>query len=278
MKISIRLLIWLSLAVLYCSCSQSGGNSASYDGTLLSEKESLLSETSVAEGKEAVDSYERKQTKNGTIRFETSDAEKTRTVIREAVAEAKGYISSDNRDEYDNHIENTVTIRVPAANFDALLDKISSNASKISYKNIEVVDVTQEYIDLDTRIKTKKELETRYQELLKRANTVEDILKIEEQIGKLRADIESAEGQLRYLSNQVALSTLTVTFYEKAISAGFAYKFGTAVRNGWDNFLWLLIGLANLWAIILFVAIVWIVILRLLRKRKKARQHDSNQR
>ncbi len=273
MKTSVRLLIWLFFAVLYCSCGQSGGNSASYDKTF-SEKESLLDEASlsVAQGKEEPASYERKQTKNGTIRFETSDAEKTRTVIREAVAEAKGYISSDNRDEYDNHINNTVTIRVPAANFDALLDKISSNASKISYKNIEVVDVTQEYIDLDTRIKTKKDLETRYQELLKRANTVEDILKIEEQIGKLRADIESAEGQLRYLSNQVALSTLTVTFYEKAVSSGFGYKFSTALRSGWDNFLWLLIGLANLWAIILFVIIVWIVIVRIRRNRKKARQ------
>ena len=66
-----------------------------------------------------------------------------------------------------DRIIHAVTIRVPASQFDALLDRISLNTDKIEDKHIEVLDITQEYIDLDTRIKTKKELENRYQELLK---------------------------------------------------------------------------------------------------------------
>ena len=75
--------------------------------------------------------------------------------------------------------------------------------------------------------KTKKEVEARYRELLTRATSVEEILKIEEQIGNIRTEIESAEGRLRYLSNQVQYSTLHVTFYEKYSNFGFWNKIQT---------------------------------------------------
>ncbi|ETK11024.1 hypothetical protein T230_00100, partial [Tannerella sp. oral taxon BU063 isolate Cell 1/3] len=122
---------------------------------------------------------------------------------------------------------------------------------------------------------TKKDLEARYQELLKRANSVDEVLKVEAQISSLRAEIESAEGQMRYLKNQVALSTLTVSFYEKTVAAGFGYKFQRALRQGWDNLLWVIVGLANLWAILLFVAIVWIIIARIRRNRKRKKATAS---
>jgi len=130
-------------------------------------------------------------------------------------------------------------------------------------------------IDLDARLKTKKDLEARYQELLKRANSVDEVLKVEAQISSLRAEIESAEGQMRYLKNQVALSTLAVSFYEKTVAAGFGYKFQRALRQGWDNLLWVIVGLANLWAILLFVAIVWIIIARIRRNRKRKKAAAS---
>ena len=73
---------------------------------------------------------------------------------------------------------------------------------------IDSQDVTEEYIDITARLKTKKELEARYLELLKKANKVEEIVSIEKEIGNLRSDIESIEGRLRYINNAVAYSTL----------------------------------------------------------------------
>lgn len=263
-----KLMTGLLWAVLSFSCTGADKH-ASYDvaDSKAMAEEVGASSSDLRVGEEAIP--DRKLTKNGMLRFETSDAKKTRESIVRAVTEVKGYVASENKDESEGRQTSTITLRVPADKFDALVDHIAAEAGKIDYKNIEVSDVTQEYIDLDARLKTKKDLEARYQELLKRANSVDEVLKVEAQIGSLRAEIESAEGQMRYLKNQVALSTLTVTFYEKTVAAGFGYKFGRALRQGWDNLLWVVIGLTNLWAILLFVAIVWIVIRRIRRRRKQ---------
>lgn len=276
MKTGIRIFLALLGGILWSACSQSGGNAEAYEKVALSEEMATDQVASSATDK-AADfvapvSYERKLTKTGMLRFETSDAKKTHATIQQVVAETKGYVSNDNRNEYHDRVNHTVTIRVPADNFDALLDKISSGADKIVYKNIEVLDVTQEYIDLDTRIKTKKELENRYQELLKRAHTIDEILKIEEQIGILRADIESAEGRLRYLTNQVTFSTLTVEFYERSsvIATGFGYELKEAFRNGWNYLSRLILVVVNLWAILLFIIVVWFFVAQLRKRRKRA--------
>ena len=252
-----KLMTGLLAAVLSFSCT--GADKSAAYGVADSKEmaaEAGSSSSDIRVGEEAIP--ERKLTKNGMLRFETSDAQKTRAAIQKAITEAKGYVASDSKDEEEGRQTSTVTLRVP-----------------IDYKNIEVSDVTQEYIDLDARLKTKKDLEARYQELLKRANSVDEVLKVEAQISSLRAEIESAEGQMRYLKNQVALSTLTVSFYEKTVAAGFGYKFQRALRQGWDNLLWVIVGLANLWAILLFVAIVWIIIARIRRNRKRKKAAAS---
>lgn len=270
MRKNIVLPVLFVFSVLLLSCNRSQSPLGTYD-TEASEESVPIEKTALLSSGEEYETflYERQLTRNGTVRFETDNTDKTRKNIQEAVSETKGYISSDNSDEQLNRKESTVIIRVPADNFDALLAKITSGAKKIDYKNIEVLDVTQEYIDLDTRIKTKKELEERYRELLKRANTVEEILKIEEQIGILRADIESTEGRLRYLSSQIRYSTLHVTFYKKSSDFRFAGKMGKAFRNGWNNLLWLLVGITNLWAILLFGVLLFGAVTYIVRRRRR---------
>lgn len=279
MKTGSRIFFALLGGILLSACGQSGGNTASYDRVASSEEmvsdvaSSFVTDKAADLGTPA--SYERKLTKTGILRFETSDAKKTRAAIQQAVAETKGYVSNDSRNEYSDRISYVVTIRVPADGFDTLLDKISSGADKIVYKNIEVLDITQEYIDLDTRIKTKKELENRYQELLKRAHTIEDILKIEEQISILRGDIESAEGRFRYLKDQVVFSTLTVQFDERStvVATGFGYELKEAFRNGWGYLLQVILVITNLWAVLLFILVVWLLVVQVRKRRKRASEN-----
>jgi len=262
-----------SLAFILNFCSNQSGGGESRDAVLAKESAPMATEpanynkTATPEVDVAV--YERKLMKNGSIRFETSNLNKTKQLITSAVASLNGYVSNDNISESNNRTENMLTVRVPADKTDSLIAIIESNASKIDYKNIDVQDVTEQFIDLDTRIKTKKEVEARYRELLTRATSVEEILKIEEQIGNIRTEIESAEGRLRYLSNQVQYSTLHVTFYEKYSDFGFWGKMGKAFKNGWNSLLWLLVGIANLWAILLFIAIITMGITFLIRKKKR---------
>ena len=115
-----------------------------------------------------------------------------------------------------------------------------------------VKDVTEEYVDVEARLKANKELEQRYLEIMKKANTVSEMLEIEKEMGTLRADIESIEGRLNVLKSQVAFSTLTVTIYETVIAPNF---FGTRVGigfvNGWNNLLDFFVFIVNLWAFFL---------------------------
>jgi hypothetical protein len=72
--------------------------------------------------------------------------------------------------------------------------------------------------------------------MLKQAKTVADIVSIEGQIANVRAEVESMEGRLKYLSNQVSFSTLNVSYYqESAAGYGFGSKFIGSLKSGWFN-------------------------------------------
>src|SRR5690606_32620415 len=156
----------------------------------------------------------RKLIKNGHIDFETENLNKTRQDILRAIQKYEGYISSENEFKNNYEISSNIAIRIPAENFDKLIAEISIGVEQFDRKEIYVQDVTAEFLDMEARIKTKKELEDRYREILKRANSVTEILEVERQIGNLRAEIESFEGRLKYLNNQVSYSTLNVRVYE----------------------------------------------------------------
>lgn len=214
----------------------------------------------------------RKLIKRGDIRFETANVIETRQYITKLVAESNGYISSDNVYDYNDRQQHHLSIRVPADMFDLFLAKIEDKAGDLEHKSINVQDVTEEFIDVQARIDVKKQLEARYRELLKEANKVGDILNIEKEMGILRSEIESIEGRLKYLQDNVAMSSLEVSFYQKSsFGNSFASKVGDAVHTGWDNFLWFLIAVANLWPFVLIIVIALLIVRRYRKRKKKAK-------
>lgn len=219
---------------------------------------------------EEVTAPERMIVKQGSIRFETSNAQETRKNIATSIKKLNGYLSQDSSTVYGNQTEYTIEIRVPAKNFETLLEGVTATATKVDNKNISALDVTEEFIDVEARIKTKKEIEERYKELLKRANSIDDILRIERELGTLRADIESFEGRLKYLKSRVSLSTLSVTFYEKGESTtGFGYEISSAFGSGWENLLSFVIGIFYIWPFILISTGLFFVIRRIRKHRKQ---------
>lgn len=213
---------------------------------------------------------ERKIIKEGSIRFETTDATATRKQITTTLVTQQGYLAQDHVETYANQSTYTLTLRVPAENFEKLLAEITTTAHKVENQDIKALDVTEEFIDVESRIGTKKELENRYKALLSKANKVEEILAIEKEIETLRSDIESYEGRLNYLKNNVAFSTLTVVFYEKQTSTTtFGSEFTSAFAEGWDNLVSFTLGLFFIWPFILItLGILFFVRRRIKRKRQ----------
>lgn len=236
---------------------------AEYDGNV---------NQNVQDNTKAVINYNRKLIKEGSITFETADTKATKSIIEKATKQFEGYLSEDNEYDYGYRIQHNVTVRVPSDNFDNLLNAISQAVVEMDDQNITVKDVTEEYVDVEARLKSKKKVEERYLSLLSKAHNVGDILQVEHELARIREDIERVEGRLRYLKNQVSLSTLRITYYqtiETEESFGFGKKVGNGFENGFKGLLWFFIGLVNIWPFILFVVIgVWVLV-RWIKKRNK---------
>ena len=261
MKLTSKIL-GLLIFILIIGCHSKNDNA-----NLEMASESMMAYEDIAE-KENI-TIERKLIKEGQIEFESKDINSAKQTILNAINKSKGYISSDNEYKSLGRISNIITIRVPANNFDQLLAEATKGIKRFDRKVIEIKDVTEEFLDIQARLKTKKELEIRYLELLKKANNVSEMLEVEKQMGQLRSDIESIEGRLKYLENKVSFSTLTITVYEKISSqTEFGTKFKNGFKNGWENLIFFFVALTNIWPFI-FIIIALLLVIKVWRKKKK---------
>lgn len=259
----------LFLIVLLVLIIYSCGNNSSMKSNLAVELSDRAFDVALPPPPAQEVSIDRKIIREGNLSFETKDINATRVQIGQYTMELKGYIASENAWKSEDQIQHTLELRVPAVNFDMLLSKITENAGKIDSRNIQTQDVTEEFIDVEARLKTKKELESRYLELLKKAVKVEEILSIEKEMGTLRGEIESVEGRLKYLNDKVSFSKLSVTYYQKIKSPfQFSSKFSDSLKGGWRNLMWFFIGLVNLWPFLIIIVAVVIFVLRTRRKNK----------
>jgi hypothetical protein len=177
-----------------------------------------------------------------------------------------GYVSESALTNSSYEITNAITIRVPAARFDSLMNDLGGDALFVQYKRVSSEDVTEEYVDITTRLKTKKEVRDRYIDILRnKARTVQDVLKAEEQIRVIQEEIEAKEGRLRYLMDQVAMSTINLELYQSieykpepsAFHESFWSKVLTGLKNGWELMQGIVLFFINIWPITILLALIW---------------------
>jgi hypothetical protein len=233
-----------------------------------------VAETSAVPGESPVQSIvDSKIIREGNLRFETSDLDETYSRIIAAVRKHKGTIEKDaSGKDYESLFRN-ITVRVPSSKFEALVSDISKGVGYFDQKEISARDVTEEFIDVSARLNAKKQLEDRYLQLLNKATKVSEILEIEKQLSVVREEIESKEGQLKYLQSRVAMSTLSVEFYKKtALEGGMTMSYGAkawnAIISGFNAFSGFLISLLYIWPFIAILAVLFFIFRNRIRKRK----------
>ncbi len=267
--------IFLSLFIL-AGCGSKGTNGASRPSLSLGKESEEMTEVttlskSEAESDNSISSVERKLIKNGSLKFRTNDIEKTDVFIKRAVKKFDAYISNDENYSNESNKGCDLTIRVPAAKLDSLMTYIIEYADirNLDNKSMDIEDVTEDYIDTQTRLKIKKASEAKLIDLLNKAKDLKDLLAVQKQLTDLQADIESIEGRMKYLNDQVNYSTLRVSFYKNAVKSNtFIGDFWDALMNGWQVFLEVLTFIANLWVII-FVSVFLVMGFKSYRRRKK---------
>jgi len=274
----IKVTVFVLLVTTIFACGQSNYNEdLSVAKVAITENYEAVEEITATPNAEIVEvPTDLKIIKSGSARYKVKDVKKAMAEVKKIAAVYDGYISDLRFENTLYQKQNRFTIKVPNQNFDALMDTISGVSIFTEYENITTKDVTEEYIDLQTRLKTKLEVKERYETILrKNAKTVEDILATEEKLRGLQEEIESAQGRLKYLTNKVAYSTLQVDLYEEveykeeptSYTKSFTDKAGNGFTFGWELIEAILIGLIHIWPLLLGAIIVIFVLKKVLKKK-----------
>ena len=217
---------------------------------------------------------EQKIIKNGNLRFETENLETTYEQIKIAVKKGKAFIQNDSEGKDYGTIYRRITVRIPSQNFDSFIKDISTGVTYFDNKEINSEDVTEQYIDIDARLKAKKKLENRYIELLSKATKMSEMLAIEAQLSAIREEIEAKEGQLRYMQNRISLSTITIEFYktiaeERGVTISYGAKVWNAFKSGFYGISNFFLGLLEVWPFIIIAIALFYFIRKRFKKKNK---------
>lgn len=210
--------------------------------------------------------------KNANLSFETSDLSSTYKQVLAAVKKFNGIVQSDSEGKNEESLFRNLTIRIPSKNFDTFLSDATTGVNYFDEKEITSTDVTEEYVDVISRIKTKKVLEERYLELLKKATKVSEMLEIEAQISAIREEIEAKEGRLKFIKNRVSQSTINLRFYkivasESGETKSFGNKIWNAIVSGFNGISSFFIGIVYMWPFILILVVLIYFIRKRFRKK-----------
>jgi hypothetical protein len=104
----------------------------------------------------------------------------------------------------------SITIRVPAERLDEALDRIEQGATEIQSRSVSGEDVTQQYTDLQSRLRNLEAAEAQLREIMASASKTEDVLAVYNQLVQIRGEIETVKGQIQYYEESARLSSVTV--------------------------------------------------------------------
>jgi len=167
--------------------------------------------------------------------------------IRQIAAQVGGYITNSSVSGGRDQIRQaTIELKVPSNRYDEAVSSLSS-IGKVETVNSQAQDVGEEYVDVTARVTNARRLEERLINLLSnRTGKLDEVLRVERELARVREEIERYEGRLRYLSSRVATSTLTITVHEPTPIIGNSpgeNPIVSALRRAWMNFVALLAGL-----------------------------------
>jgi hypothetical protein len=159
-------------------------------------------------------SAERRVIYTAEIHLEVKDLGKAQMEFEAKAVAYGGYIVDSNSSAYENQRSGTMTFRVPQEHFSAFISDAENAAARVANRHISGQDVTEEYVDLEARLRSKKAVETRLLSFMEEADKTEDLLKISSDLSAVQEQIEQLQGRIKYLQNQTSYATVTIFMEE----------------------------------------------------------------
>lgn len=192
--------------------------------------ESALSEESGS----AIDT---KIIRTGYVTIEVRDVTGSVEALKSLVVSKNGYVSSSSISEgYNKRLTGTVVLRIPAAEFDATMAGVKA-VGTVKSVSTQGQDVTEEYIDLQAQKTSYENQLAQYNQIMKRATNVSDVIEIQQQIDRVQTRLNQLEGRLRYLNSRIDMSTITVNLQEpEPLGGESGPSFISAINEGIAGF------------------------------------------
>jgi Domain of unknown function (DUF4349) len=175
--------------------------------------------------------------KTAYLTLEVGDVTASVETLKNLAAQRGGYISSTNvQKNYNDQLTGTVIIRVPAAEFDNALTGAKALGT-VKSLSTQGEDVTEEYVDVKAQIISYQNQLAQYNEIMKKAVKVQDILDIQQQIDSVQTQLDRLNGRMKYLDNRIDLSTITVSLQEpEPVGGPGGHDFVVAINEGIAGF------------------------------------------
>ncbi|HET6314190.1 MAG TPA: DUF4349 domain-containing protein [Chloroflexia bacterium] len=214
-------------------------------------------------GQEGQDSqrWDRMIIRTATLQLRVKDVAASMDEIRGVVGGHAGYVTgSESRQEGESTV-GTMTVQVPAAQFDAAISKLRTLGLKVLHENVTTSDVTEEYTDLNSQLRNLQATESRILALVGRAEQINDILALDRELRGIQGEIERIQGRLNFLGKRAEMSTITISLYPEAVvvepaaTPAEAWDPVRIANQAWDASLQLLANVGT--AVITVVVYLW---------------------
>ena len=214
------------------------------------------------------------------LELETTEFDRAVSDLTALVEQVGGYFESSSSGDYGRTYRNAnYTVRVPAERFQPFLNQVGQ-LCHVTWQTSSCQDVSEYYYDTAGRLETQKTKLERLQELLARAESMEDIITLESAISETEERIESLAGELQHYDALVDYSTVRISLQEvyrlsntEEPAETFGDRIGSALSTGWRNFTdgleELAVGLAYNWTLLLILAVVIVAAVTAVRRRKR---------
>ena len=240
MKIKVLGLLFLAMMLVLAACSASDEMSESknsYDEDMgdmessneiaTEEAENVMSDSSQTGNSDdsaevstegAVVETNRMIIHQASLSVNVKELDKAQANIEQKVAQYGGYIVESNvYQEDDQTSSGNMVVRIPEKHFEKFLADAEGQAAKVIERTVTGQDVTEQYVDLQSRVKSKRAVEERLLAFMSKAQKTEDLLKISADLAKVQEEIEVMVGKMKYLENQTSFSTVELLMYENKV-------------------------------------------------------------
>lgn len=216
--------LFLLLFVLVLTLQGCSSNGESKSEIKSSSKNDEMTSNNISNDKnfeDKIETQDRLIINRADVYVEVKKLEDFSNTIESQLKKVKGYIvnKSYSIDELEESKSGTIELRIPREAFHNFLDGLPKQKNtKVTNQQVVGEDVTEEYVDIASRLKAKEAVEDRLYQFMKQATKTKELLDISKELGEVQAEIESMKGRMEFLANQSDLSTITIMITENNLN------------------------------------------------------------